>query len=105
MVAGTEVLGSGFVLIAGWRPVATTLWALGIALWVILFHTVVASLTLREPKPDLASSLNGGWLVLLDRDSRPVPAAPTHDRHGLSGPAGNPAAGRASRSPAPGRSR
>jgi tellurite resistance protein TehA-like permease len=65
MVAGTEVLGSGFVLIAGWRPVATALWVLGIALWVILFYTVVASLTLREPKPDLASSLNGGWLVLV----------------------------------------
>lgn len=65
MVAGTNVLGAGFVLIAGWRSVGTGLWLLGIALWVVLFYTVVASLTLREPKPDLASGLNGGWLVLV----------------------------------------
>jgi tellurite resistance protein TehA-like permease len=65
MVAGTDVLGAGFVLIARWRPVAFVLWFIGIALWVVLFYTVVAALTLREPKPDLASGLNGGWLVLV----------------------------------------
>src|SRR5262245_26325373 len=65
MVAGTNVLGAGFVLIAGWRPLGTVLWFLGIALWVLLFYAVVASLTLREPKPGLATGLNGGWLLLV----------------------------------------
>ena len=60
MVAGTNVLGAGFILIAGWRPVGIVLWFIGIALWVVLFYTVMASLTLREPKPDLAAGLNGG---------------------------------------------
>ncbi|HZD73004.1 MAG TPA: tellurite resistance/C4-dicarboxylate transporter family protein [Actinomycetota bacterium] len=65
MVAGTNVLGSGFVVIAGWRTVGIVLWILGIALWVVLLYTVVAALTLREPKPDLASGLNGGWLLMV----------------------------------------
>jgi tellurite resistance protein TehA-like permease len=65
VVAGTNVLGAGFVLIAGWRPIGIVLWSLGIVLWVVLFYTVVAALTIREPKPDLASGLNGGWLVLV----------------------------------------
>jgi tellurite resistance protein TehA-like permease len=65
MVAGTNVLGAGFVLIAGWRPVGLAMWILGIILWVLLFYTVVASVTIRDPKPDLAAGLNGGWLVLV----------------------------------------
>lgn len=65
MVAGTNVLGSGFVLIAGSRAAGVALWALGLALWVVLFYTVVAAVTIREPKPDLATGLNGGWLLLV----------------------------------------
>jgi tellurite resistance protein TehA-like permease len=65
MVAGTNVLGACFVQIAGWRLLGEVLWLLGIALWVVLFYTVVASLTIREPKPDLATGLNGGWLLLV----------------------------------------
>ena len=65
MVAGTNVLGSGFVLIAGSRAAGMALWALGLALWVVLFYTVVAAVTIREPKPDLATGLNGGWLLLV----------------------------------------
>jgi hypothetical protein len=34
MVAGTNVLGSGFVLIAGWRTVGLVLWVLWV-LWVL----------------------------------------------------------------------
>ena len=65
MVAGTNVLGSGFVLIAGSRATGMALWGLGLALWVVLFYTVVAAVTIREPKPDLATGLNGGWLLLV----------------------------------------
>jgi tellurite resistance protein TehA-like permease len=65
MVAATNVLGAGFVLIAGWRPLGLVLWVLGVVLWVLLFYTVVAAVSIREPKPDLAAGLNGGWLVLV----------------------------------------
>ena len=65
MVAGTNVLGAGFVVIAGWRLVGVVLWMLGVVLWAVLFYTVVVAVTIREPKPDLAAGLNGGWLVLV----------------------------------------
>jgi tellurite resistance protein TehA-like permease len=65
MVAGTNVLGAGFVVIAGWRPVGLALWWVGLALWTVLFYTVLASITLRGRKPDIATGLNGGWLVLV----------------------------------------
>jgi tellurite resistance protein TehA-like permease len=65
MVAGTEVLGSGFVLILGWRTAGLALWVLGLALWAGLFYTVLAAVTIRTPKPDLASGIHGGWLVLV----------------------------------------
>jgi tellurite resistance protein TehA-like permease len=65
MVAATNVLGAGFIVIAGWRGVALGLWVLGILLWFGLFYTVMASVTIREPKPDLPTGLNGGWLVLV----------------------------------------
>ena len=64
-VAGTNVLGSGFVLIAGSRTVGLVLWILGVVLWAVLFYTVVTAITVLEPKPDLASGINGGWLVLV----------------------------------------
>jgi tellurite resistance protein TehA-like permease len=63
MVAGTNVLGSGFVLILGWRTAGLALWVLGLALWAGLFYTVLAAVTIRTPKPDLASGIHGGWLV------------------------------------------
>jgi tellurite resistance protein TehA-like permease len=65
IVAGTNVLGTGFVLIAAWHLLGTMLWFLGIVLWVVLFYTVVVSVTIREPKPDLATGVNGGWLLLV----------------------------------------
>ena len=65
MVAATNVLGSGLVLIAGRPGVGLGLWVLGLLLWTVLFYTVATAVTIREPKPDLASGINGGWLVLV----------------------------------------
>jgi tellurite resistance protein TehA-like permease len=65
MVAGTNVLGSGFVVIAGWRGVGLALWILGLVLWTVLFYTVVTAITIGKPKPSLGAGINGGWLVLV----------------------------------------
>lgn len=65
MVAGTNVLGSGFVVIAGWRGVGLALWILGLVLWTVLFYTVVTAITIGKLKPSLGAGINGGWLVLV----------------------------------------
>jgi tellurite resistance protein TehA-like permease len=64
-VAGTNVLGAGFVSIAGWRGTGLALWVLGAILWSVLFYTVVAAITIRDPKPDLAAGVSGEWLMLV----------------------------------------
>jgi tellurite resistance protein TehA-like permease len=62
-VAGTCVLGSQFVVVAGmWRP-AATLWAVGILLWALITYGVLAVLTVKEHKPPMPEGLSGGWLV------------------------------------------
>ena len=65
MVAGTCVLGSQFIVIAGVWLVAACFWYFGIALWAVLTYGIVMILTVKETKPDLAAGINGGWLVLV----------------------------------------
>ena len=63
MIAGTCVLGSQFVIVAGlWRP-AAVLWAIGILLWGVITYGVLALLTVKEHKPPMPEGLSGGWLV------------------------------------------
>ncbi len=63
IVAGTGVLGSQFVIIAGDRTTAVWLWYVCIATWVVLIYTFFGATTLREDKPDLAHGINGSWLI------------------------------------------
>ncbi len=63
VVAGTCVLGSQLLLIAGSGPLAWTLWLLGGALWAALTYTIMTILTVKETKPTLAEGINGGWLL------------------------------------------
>jgi len=65
MVAGTCVLGSQFLVIAGLWLVAACFWYFGIALWAILTYGIVTVLTVKDTKPGLAEGINGGWLVLV----------------------------------------
>jgi tellurite resistance protein TehA-like permease len=63
MVAGTCVLGSQSLIVAGaWRA-AAMLWAAGIVLWAGVTYSVLAILTVKAEKPSLAEGINGGWLV------------------------------------------
>ena len=62
-VAGTCVLGSQFVIVAGmWRP-AALLWAFGILSWGVITYGVLALLTVKPHKPPMPEGLSGGWLV------------------------------------------
>jgi tellurite resistance protein TehA-like permease len=62
-VAGTCVLGSQFVIVAGMRQPAVVLWTVGIALWAVITYGVLAVLTVKEHKPPMPEGLSGGWLV------------------------------------------
>jgi tellurite resistance protein TehA-like permease len=65
MVAGTCVLGSQFIVIAGLWSIAACFWYFGISLWAILTYGIVTLLTVKDSKPGLAEGINGGWLVLV----------------------------------------
>ncbi len=62
-VAATSVLGSEFVLIAGWWTAGAVLWAFAIALWALVTYGILTVLTVKSTKPDLAHGINGGWLL------------------------------------------
>jgi tellurite resistance protein TehA-like permease len=62
-VAGTCVLGSQSLVVAGAWRVALWLWAAGIVLWAVVTYTVFGLLTVKSEKPSLAEGINGGWLV------------------------------------------
>ena len=62
-VAGTNVLGSQFVVVYELPAVALVLWIGGIALWACVTYTVLTVLTVKQEKPPLAQGINGGWLL------------------------------------------
>jgi tellurite resistance protein TehA-like permease len=62
-VAGTCVLGSQFVTVAGTWPAAAGLWLIGILLWAVITYGVLTVLTVKEHKPPMPEGLSGGWLV------------------------------------------
>jgi len=63
LVAGTCVLGSQFVLLAGNMLIARVLWGLGFVLWHLLMYTFFSAVTVKENKPPLEKGINGGWLI------------------------------------------
>ena len=65
LVAGTCVLGSQFVILAGDTTSAMFLWFLGIMLWLIIMYTFFSAVTVRVEKPPLESGLNGAWLIAI----------------------------------------
>jgi len=65
VVAGTNVLGSELVIVAGRTEVSVVLWWVGLVLWTGLLYAFLAGVTFREPKPDLGAGINGSWLLLI----------------------------------------
>jgi tellurite resistance protein TehA-like permease len=62
-IAGTCVLGSQFIVIAGNWPIAAALWFVGIVLWIALTYAIFSIMTVKAVKPTLADGINGGWLL------------------------------------------
>ncbi|KAB2965817.1 MAG: C4-dicarboxylate ABC transporter [Thermoanaerobaculia bacterium] len=62
-VAGTCVLGSQCLLVAGWRGAAEALFGAGLALWAVVMYAFFAAVIVRETKPTLEQGINGAWLI------------------------------------------
>jgi tellurite resistance protein TehA-like permease len=63
MIAGTCVLGTQFMTLAGNRTTALILWSLGFGLWHVLIYTFFTAATVKETKPTLEAGINGAWLI------------------------------------------
>jgi tellurite resistance protein TehA-like permease len=65
LVAGTNVLGSQFVILQANQTVAFLLWILGSALWIFLIYALFIILTVKEEKPTIERGINGAWLMFV----------------------------------------
>jgi tellurite resistance protein TehA-like permease len=63
VIAGTCVLGSQLLIVAGSYQVAMVLWFLGLLLWTIVMYTFFTAVTVRENKPLLETGISGTWLL------------------------------------------
>lgn len=63
LVAGTCVLGTQTVTVAGLHDVGLTLWWAGVALWFLVMYSFFTAVTIRARKPSLATGINGAWLI------------------------------------------
>ena len=63
LVAGTCVLGTQSLVVAGWRSLAEGLWGLGLVLWLVVMYGFLTAVIVREKKPSLAEGINGAWLL------------------------------------------
>ena len=63
IVAGTSVLGSQSILLAGNDRAAIVLWSVAIVLWIVLTYTIFTGFTVKETKPTLDRGITGGWLL------------------------------------------
>lgn len=63
VVAGTCVLGSQLVIVAGQSQIAAVLWFIGLGLWVVIMYAFFTAITIKESKPELVKGINGAWLI------------------------------------------
>lgn len=62
-VAGTCVLGSQLIIVAGEFEAAMVLWFVGLVLWAVIMYSFFTFVTIRENKPPLENGLSGAWLI------------------------------------------
>jgi tellurite resistance protein TehA-like permease len=63
MVAGSAILASQCLLIAGAERAAIALFAVAALLWVLLTYAIFASFTIKQDKPTLDEGIGGAWLL------------------------------------------
>lgn len=64
LIAGTSILGSQWLLIAGSEMLARALWILAVVLWIVVTYWFLTAVTVREAKPGIARGINGAWLLV-----------------------------------------
>lgn len=64
-VAGTNVLGTQFILLGNWQLVADCFWALGFLLYLGLLYWFFAVAISEDPKPPIHEALSGAWLLVI----------------------------------------
>lgn len=64
IVAGTNVLAAGAIVVLDRWTVARVLWWVGVVLWPTLTYTTLISVVIRTDKPGLAAGINGSWFLL-----------------------------------------
>jgi tellurite resistance protein TehA-like permease len=65
IVAGTNVLGSQFVILEQNYQIATFLYFLGLFLWMLLIYSFFIMITIKRGKPTLDKGINGIWLLMV----------------------------------------
>jgi len=65
IVAGTNVLGSQFVILTANTSAALFLWIVGLALWLFLIYALFTVLTVKEEKPTIDTGINGAWMLFV----------------------------------------
>jgi len=65
IVAGTNVLGSQFIIIQQNYFFASILFYFGFILWFILIYSFFIMITVRKGKPTLEQGMNGIWLLMV----------------------------------------
>jgi tellurite resistance protein TehA-like permease len=65
LVAGTNVLGSQFVLLASNQAVALGLWMAALLVWLVLIFTFFTVMTVKEQKPGLEGGISGAWMLIV----------------------------------------
>ena len=63
VVAGTCVLGSQLIIVAGLYQAACALWVFGIGLWTLIMYSFFTAMTTKENKLPLEMGINGAWLI------------------------------------------
>jgi tellurite resistance protein TehA-like permease len=86
-VAGSAVLGVQFAILTPYITVAAGLWVFSVLLWIFLIYTFFAAVTIVEPKPSIALTINGSWLlVTVSTESLTVLGTLVAQTVGASGP-------------------
>lgn len=63
LVAGTCVLGSGFVALFHNFTAGIALWILGCLLWLFIMYAFFTAVIVRPDKPTIEQGINGAWLI------------------------------------------
>lgn len=63
LVAGTCVLGSGFVILLRNFTFGIALWLLGCLLWIFIMYAFFTAVVTRSEKPTIEQGINGAWLI------------------------------------------